>query len=171
MPDRNMEILRDLKRQIYARRKGSLLQNFAVLDAATHDPAAGILGTIVYAGTSKAQMLLFESEFLETVPKPRNCVEVAEKGPELISFFLDPEGTGNNIPVEPIRLFSSSLKCIPFHQIDANATIIDHSERKRSPSRQQDPVSEVRLIWRRYKLGIKAPFAEKICRVFQFFHT
>jgi hypothetical protein len=31
MPDRNMEILRDLKRQIYARRKGSLLQNFAVL--------------------------------------------------------------------------------------------------------------------------------------------
>jgi hypothetical protein len=45
-------------------------------------------------------------------------------------------------------------------------------ERQRSPSRQEDPVSKVRLIWRRYKLGIEAPFAKKICRVFQFWiHT
>jgi hypothetical protein len=74
MPERSMEIFRDLKRQVYALRKGSPIQYFSVLDAATHDPAAGILGSVLYCTTSKAEALLFDAEFRESVPPPRTRI-------------------------------------------------------------------------------------------------
>jgi hypothetical protein len=74
MPERNLDILRDLKQKVYARRKGRTVQNFAVIDASTEDPALGTKGTIVFAGTSKAEMLLFELEYRETDPKPRTRI-------------------------------------------------------------------------------------------------
>ena len=69
-----MDILRDLRRQVYALRKGSPIQYFSVLDAATHDPANGILGSVLYCTTSKAQAMLFELEFQATDPKPRTRI-------------------------------------------------------------------------------------------------
>src|SRR6266436_4627788 len=84
-------------------------------------------------------------------------------------FCLDPECTGNNIPVEPVELVSASFERVEFHQVqEDNATVINRSERNRMPCSNQNPISEVRLIWRRYKLGNESKFAENICRIFEF---
>jgi hypothetical protein len=74
MPERNTDILSDLKKRVHSARKGSLLKHYAVLDASIEDPAAGILGTIVFSGTSKAEMLIFELEFKASVPPPRTRI-------------------------------------------------------------------------------------------------
>jgi hypothetical protein len=96
MPERNLDILRDLKKQVHARRKNSPVLYFSVLDARSEDPASGILGTSVFSGTSRAEMLLFDAEFKESVPPPRTRI-VQLKAPMPVGATV----TGNDLaPLE-----------------------------------------------------------------------
>ena len=94
--DRNVDILRDLKRTVYSRRKGSPVQHYAVLDASSEDLGQAILGRIVYAGTSKAQMLISDAEFRESQIGARTRI-VQLKSPLPVGALV----TGNDLmPVQ-----------------------------------------------------------------------
>jgi hypothetical protein len=95
MPERNLDLYRDLKRVIYARRKNTIVKNHAVLDADAEDLGQSILGRIVYAGTSKAQMLLFEIEYQQSVPPPRTRLVVL-RAPMAVGTRV----TGNDLAVQ-----------------------------------------------------------------------
>jgi hypothetical protein len=74
MPDRNTDILSDLKRQIHSARKGSLIKTYAVIDRGDAEPGREVIGSVLFCGTSKADMILFNLDFCETDPKPRTSI-------------------------------------------------------------------------------------------------
>jgi hypothetical protein len=74
MPERNTEILRDLKRAIYTKRRHTVVKHHAVVDASSENLALGVIGSLLYGSKSMAEIVLFDLEYRETDPNPRTRI-------------------------------------------------------------------------------------------------
>jgi hypothetical protein len=97
MPERILDLYRDMIHQIRSRRKLSPTLHYAVLDASTENLAQEILGSVLHGGTSKAEMILYQLEYKDSQPGARTRI-VTLKAPLPVGATVS--GRTDLLPVE-----------------------------------------------------------------------